>query len=101
MIKRVGAYMSSSDDDDDNDVEMDLSDLDYDKMDQELELKDIDNELDLSSNNNKMDHTIGRQRSKLHRLQEKNKNSLLSIINQNTIHANDRLRKTKYINKQR
>ena len=106
MIKRMGYYVSSSDDDNDddndNDIDMDLSDLDEDKIDEELELKDIDKELSSNKNNkNKSDHEIGRIRSKLHRQQEKEKTNLVSIINNNTIHKNDRLRKTKYVNKQR
>jgi len=78
-----------------------LSDLDEDKIDDELELKDIENELLSNENESSSKHEIGRKRVKLHREQEKKKSTLVSIINKNTIHHNDRLRKTKYVNKQR
>eukprot|EP01084_Bolivina_argentea_P102796 184136_1 len=100
MIKRVNLIVSSSEDEEDNDIEMDLSDLDTDKLDQELELKDIEKELE-SSSKSKSSHEMGRIRAKLHRAQEQKKSHLVSIIDKHTIHPNDRLRKSKYINTQR
>jgi len=106
MIKRMGYTVSSSSEDDDDwgdegDVDMEkLSDLDEDNIDKELELKDVDTELAAKSGTTS-NVQLGRERAKLHKQQEKQKQELLSIIDKNAIHKNERPRKTRYINKQR
>lgn len=101
MIKRARTKDVSSDEDD---AEMaNLSDIDTDDLDRELELKNIEHDLATNPKYRKYSKAqLGVIRQRKHRKLQEKKDKLASIVEHHTIHRNDRLRKAQYkSNKQR
>ena len=104
MIKRARFKKSNSvKAEDSDDAEMqNLSDIDEDALDKELELSDVEGGLKNNKYHIMSRSKKGKMRKRLHQQQQQKKEGMMSIVDKHLIHKNDRLRKTRYkVNRQR